>query len=94
MGELTEIQVEGITGKYSKYRKTVHEYPQIIEGQDFGQATDKLLLEINSCTNPVPYSKMDVQSYAKDFLDSLDDKETIKKYNLEAVSLNVLSIIE
>ncbi len=92
VGELTEIQVEGITGKYSKYRKTVYEYPQIIEGQDFGQTTDKLLLEINSFTNPIPYSKMYVQSYAKDFLDSLNDTETIEKYNLEAVSLNVLSI--
>lgn len=65
---LTESVVEGTTSKGSKFRKTVFEYPRIIDGNNFGQATDKLLVEINSFATPHPYQEMTIQSMIADFL--------------------------
>ena len=42
--DLNEVELPGITSKGSKFRKTVFEYPKAIEGGDFGQAKDKLLV--------------------------------------------------
>jgi len=89
---LKELVVEGITSKGSKFRKTVFEYPRNIEGKDFGQASDKLLVEINSFATPHPYSEMPIQSMIADFLAQTKRKEIITSNGLETFNVNVLGL--
>lgn len=90
--DLKEVQVDGTTSKGSKFRKTVFEYPRIIDGSNFGQAKDKLLIEINSFANPHPHSEMSVQSMIADFLLQTGKKEIIESNELEPFAINVLGL--
>lgn len=89
---LNEIETPGITSKGSKFRKTVFEYPRVIAGNDFGQAQDKLLVEINSFANPYPYSEMPIQSMVADFLLQTGRKDAIESNDLKAFNVNVLGL--
>ena len=89
---LNESVVEGITSKGSKFRKTVFEYPRIITGNNFGQASDKLLVEINSFATPHPFAEMPIQSMMAEFLLQTGRKELISSYGLESFSVNVLGL--
>lgn len=79
------------TSKGSKFRKTVHQYPQIIEG-NFGHANENLILELNSFAKPHPYLKKTITSYIYDFLNAQNDeaKELIADFQLEPFEVNVL----
>lgn len=89
---LNEIEIPGITSKSSKFRKTVFEYPRVVDGSDFGQASDKLLIEINSFANPHPHSEMPVQSMIADFLLQAGRKDAIESNHLKAFTINVLGL--
>lgn len=89
---LTELHIEGITSKGSKFRKTVFEYPRIIDANDFGQAQDKLLVEINSFATPYPYSEMSIQTMIADFLLQNNRKDAIESNQLESFTVNVLGL--
>ncbi len=89
---LNEVVMPGITSKGSKFRKTVFGYPRVVEGNDFGQASEKLLLEINSFANPHPYVKMPVQSMIAHFLMQTERKEAVESYDLKHFSINVLGL--
>lgn len=89
---LTEIIIADITSKGSKFRKTVFEYPRIILDTNFGQATDKLLVEINSFANPHPYSEMSIQSIIADFLVQTDKKNVVDDNELNVFNINVLGL--
>ena len=89
---LVEIVLDGTTSKGSKFRKTVFEYPRIIPGDDFGQANDKLLIEINSFANPHPYSEMPIQSIIADFLVQTDKKNAVDANGLNSFNINVLGL--
>lgn len=91
-GELREIKVEGITSKRSKFRKTVHDYGSIAGSVGFGQASDKLLIEVNSFTDPTPFSEFKIQCYIATFLQNREQFDLIKKYSLEPFGINVLDI--
>ena len=58
----------------------------------FGNEDNKIKLEIGSSVRPDPYSKKTLKSYIHDFLEELGEKEDIIKYELTAVTLNVLNI--
>ncbi len=87
-----EIVMPGITSKGSKFRKTVYEYPRVVEGSDFGQAKDKLLIEINSFANPHPHSEMPVQTMIADFLLQTSRKDVVESNELKAFTINVLGL--
>ena len=61
-----------ITSKGSKFRKTAHFYPRLVNSTDFGHAYDNLVLEINSFANPTPYKKMKISSMLAGFIGSVD----------------------
>ncbi len=84
--------VTELTSKGSKFRKTVFEYPRIIGNNDFGQAKDKLLVEINSFANPHPYSEMPIQSIIADFFVQTDRKSVVDDYGLNSFNINVLGL--
>ena len=79
------------TSKGSKFRKTVHQYPKIIEG-DFGHANENLILELNSFAKPNPYISKTISSYIFDFLSTQSDeaKKLIGDFQLEPFEINVL----
>ena len=89
---LNEIVTPGITSKGSKFRKTVFEYPRLVEDDDFGQAKDKLLVEINSFANPHPYSEMPIQSMIADYLVQNMRKDVVESYDLKPFNINVLGL--
>lgn len=79
-----------LTSKGSKFRKTAHTYPRKVEG-DFGQASDRLVLEINSFANPHPFQAMEVSSYIAQYFDFYD-KSLISEYQIEPFMINVLDL--
>jgi len=79
-----------ITSKGSQFRKTVHCYPKINDG-DFGHANENIILEINSFANPAPYSKKSINTYISEFLESIEPA-VIEEFELESFEINVLDI--
>ncbi len=66
-GNFEEIEIAHITSKGSEFRKTVHRYPKLHQG-DFGHANENIILEINSFAKPHPYNLMEISSYVGEFL--------------------------
>ncbi|HSW54826.1 MAG TPA: nucleotidyl transferase AbiEii/AbiGii toxin family protein [Ignavibacteriaceae bacterium] len=84
--ELTEVNLEGITSKGSKFRKSVFEYPSI----DQKYKNNRLIVEINSFTNPFPYQQRIIKSFIYDFLKETNNEKYIKEYALQPFTINVL----
>ena len=84
--ELIEVNVEGITSKGSKFRKSVFEYPSI----DNNYKNNRLIVEINSFANPFPYQQCKIKSFIFDFLNETDNLGFIEQYNLMPFKINVL----
>ena len=85
-GELTEIQMESVTSKGSKFRKSVHEYDSI----DSKNENNKLIVEINSFANPLSYKVLSVKSLLHDFLKQTGNEEITQQYNLQPFQINVV----
>jgi predicted nucleotidyltransferase component of viral defense system len=85
--DLTELQMEGVTSKGSRFRKSVFEYATTQKGN----ANNKLIVEINSFANPFPYKKLTIQSMVFDFLMQTNNEKYIEQYNLQSFEVNVLS---
>ena len=79
------------TSKGSKFRKTMHQYPKIID-EDFGHANENLILELNSFAKPHPYITKTISSYIFDFLNTQSEeaKKLITDFELEPFDINVL----
>ncbi len=90
--DLKEIVIDGITSKGSKYRKTVYEYPKETALSGYGQASDKLLIEVNSFTKPHPHEEMPIQSYIGQYLLSQNQEELLERYKLRSFDLKVLAL--
>ena len=85
--DLTEMQMEGVTSKGSRFRKSVFEYVTT----EKGNANNKLIVEINSFANPFPYQRLTIQSMVFDFLMQTSNEKYIDQYNLHPFEVNVLS---
>ncbi|TAE38340.1 MAG: nucleotidyl transferase AbiEii/AbiGii toxin family protein [Sphingobacteriales bacterium] len=85
--DLTELQMEGVTSKGSRFRKSVFEYVTT----EKSNANNKLIVEINSFANPFPYKKLTIQSMVFDFLMQTNNEKYIEQYNLQSFEVNVLS---
>jgi predicted nucleotidyltransferase component of viral defense system len=85
--DLSELKIEGITSKGSKFRKSVFEY----------SATEKLntnnwlIIEINSFANPFPFQKLVIKSMIFDFLTQTENEAFVENYDLKPFEINVLS---
>jgi len=84
--ELAEIQIDGVTSKGSRFRKSVHEYESI----DKKNKDNKLIVEINSFANPFPYHYRSIQSMVYDFLKQTGNTKIIRQYDLQSFQINVL----
>lgn len=84
-----EIPNDPKTSKKTKFRKTVYEYEKVIQDDNFAQASDKLLLEINSFTSPNPYLPKEIQSYIGQYLEQ-NNPQLVQEYELQPFIINVL----
>ncbi|MDD4828238.1 MAG: nucleotidyl transferase AbiEii/AbiGii toxin family protein, partial [Bacteroidales bacterium] len=62
--DLTEVQMDGVTSKGSRFRKSVFEYVTTTKSNK----NNKLIVEINSFANPFPFQRLTLKSFAFDFL--------------------------
>ena len=85
--DLTELQIEGVTSKGSRFRKSVFEYVSI----DRSNQNNKLIVEINSFANPFPFQQLTIKSFVFDFLVQTGYEEYIDQYNLQSFEVNVLN---
>jgi len=87
---LTELKEPEITSKGSMYRKSVFQYPSVLNSRLSGNVPKRIIIEINSFANPYPYIKQEITSFIADFLSETNRQDTIEQYNLQPFSLNVL----
>lgn len=85
--DLKELQVERVTSKGSRFRKSVFEYITT----EKGNVNNKLIVEVNSFANPFPYQRLTIQSMVFDFLMQTSNEKYIEQYNLQSFEVNVLS---
>lgn len=85
--DLTELQIEGVTSKGSRFRKSVFEYVSI----DRSNQNNKLIVEINSFANPFPFQQLTIKNFVFDFLMQTGHEEYIDQYNLQSFEVNVLN---
>ena len=85
--DLTELQMDGVTSKGSRFRKSVFEY----ESTDKSNQNNKLIVEVNSFANPFPFQRLTIQSFVFDFLMQTGNEKYIEQYNLQSFEVNVLS---
>jgi predicted nucleotidyltransferase component of viral defense system len=84
--ELNELQMDGVTSKGSRFRKSVFEYESI----DSKNKSNKLIVEINSFANPFPFIPLTIKSMVYDFLFETGNEKYITQYNLQPFKINVL----
>lgn len=85
--DLNEIQVDAVTSKGSKFRKSVFEY---VPAEKANKA-NKLIVEINAFANPYPFQPLTLQSMVFDFLQQTANEKYIDLYDLQPFLVNVLS---
>ncbi len=88
--DLTEIEVDGVTSKGSRFRKAVYGFPVMMKQKQKAAIPESIIVEINSFANPFPYSKVAIQSMIGEYLQNQNQKELVKKYDLTAFEVNVL----
>ncbi|MBK9151274.1 MAG: nucleotidyl transferase AbiEii/AbiGii toxin family protein [Saprospiraceae bacterium] len=85
--DLTEVQMDGVTSKGSRFRKSVFEYVTT----EKSNLNNKLIVEINSFANPFPYQRLTIRSLLFDFLMQTGNEKYLELYNLQSFEVNVLS---
>ncbi len=85
--DLTEVQMDGVTSKGSRFRKSVFEYISTEKGNQ----NNKLIVEVNSFANPFPFQKLKIQSFIFDFLMQTGNEKYIEQFHLQPIEVNVLS---
>lgn len=89
---LTYLEDDERESKGSKFRKTVYQYPRSIDGEEFGQASPDLLVEINAFTQPEPFEKRELKAFIAEVLAEKEQEDLIGQFGLHGFSINVLSV--
>jgi predicted nucleotidyltransferase component of viral defense system len=88
---IPEVEVEGITNKRGRIRKTAHDYEKLFEG-DFEQVRDMIIVEATHLGNFEPYTNASVQSYIAEMMQETGQSDLIKTYQLEPFAVRVLTV--
>lgn len=86
-GELSEVIVEGVTSKGSRFRKSVFEYKSINDKYN----SNTLMVEVNSFANPFPFMPRNIKSFIYDFMMQTGNEKYIEQYELQPFTINVLN---
>ncbi|MBF9255738.1 nucleotidyl transferase AbiEii/AbiGii toxin family protein [Pontibacter sp. 172403-2] len=89
--DMVEVDDPHRTSKGSRFRKTLHDYGATVQG-DYGQATDRILVEINSFASPNPHQLMPIKTYISQFMAQRNLLDLIRQYGLEPFEVNVVSL--
>jgi len=89
--DMVEVDDPHRTSKGSRFRKTLHDYGATLQG-DYGQATDNILVEINSFASPNPHQPMPIKTYISQFMAQRGLLDLIRQYELEPFEVNVVSL--
>jgi len=73
-------------------RRTFYQYSNTVDKRNLGPVKDVIQLEINSFTEPVPYSEESIDSLIAQFLKETNRVDLIDRFELHSFQLNVLSI--
>lgn len=85
--DLAELQMDGVTSKGSRFRKSVFEYVST----DKSNQNNKLIVEINSFANPFPFQRLTIKSFVFDFFMQTGNEKYVEKCDLQSFEVNVLS---
>jgi len=88
--DLIEKEVDGVTSKGSRFRKAVYKFPVVLKQKQKAAISESIIVEINSFANPFPYHKFSIQSMIGEYLQSQNQDELVKKYDLGVFEVNVL----
>jgi predicted nucleotidyltransferase component of viral defense system len=88
---IPEVEIEGITNKRGRIRKTAHDYEKLFEG-DFEQVRDMIIVEATHLGNFEPYTNATVQSYIAEMMQETGQSNLIKTYQLEPFAVRVLTV--
>jgi len=73
-----------------EYKKRIYTYSKLNQSDNYGHATDELILELNFFFSPSPIKIMKINSYIYDFLNDNGHHDEIKEFNLDPFELNLL----
>lgn len=84
---LNEKQVEEVSSKGSRFRKSVFEYPDI----NTAKVSNTIIVEINSFANSVPFQKLIIKSFIYDFFKQTNNENYVEQYSLQPFEINTLN---
>jgi predicted nucleotidyltransferase component of viral defense system len=85
--DLSELKIDGVTSKGSKFRKSVFEYESTIKENQ----ANRLIVEVNSFANPFPFNQLIIKSMIHDFFKKAGNDTFIIQNGLNPFAVNVLS---
>lgn len=90
--DLQETEKFGAAIKNSRYRKTYHLYPSVLEDDtlDSGFLGNHVIVEINTYGNPFPFIKLPVKSFIAEMMYRRGLSSLIEELDMEPFELNVL----
>lgn len=87
---LPEVELEGITHKKGKIRKTAHPYERLFN-QDLGQVRAPIILEATWLGHFEPYTTAYIQTFIGEILQKTGQNELIEQYALQPFEVKVLT---
>lgn len=85
-----EIQVEKVTSKGSRFRRTAHAYEAQALMPAVTQVAPHLVLEFNTFANPYPFELREITSFVAELLQRQERTDLLAKYELKPFSIQVL----
>ncbi|GAB3832983.1 nucleotidyl transferase AbiEii/AbiGii toxin family protein [Pontibacter rugosus] len=89
--DMVEVDDPHRASKGSRFRKTLHYYGASVQG-DYGQATDRILVEINFFASPNPHQLMPIKTYISQFMAQRNLLDLIRQHDLAPFEVNVVSL--
>lgn len=89
---LPEVEIEGVTNKKGKLRKTAHTYSRGEFAGEFSHIHNKIILEVSTLGLPDPSHKMLASSYIGDMMVSQSQLKLVERYEMQPFYVQVLGL--
>ena len=89
--KLEEVEFDGITNKKGMIRKAAYNYIKQFKGE-FGQVRDVIVVEATWLGRYEPYHRQDIHSYIFEMMQSTNQLELAKEYDLLPFEVKVLDV--
>ena len=88
---LPEKHIEGYTNKRGNFRKTVHQYDRVFDG-NLVHVGEHLVLEASLLGNSEPFTIQKISSYIQDFMIHAGTEDLLEKYDMDFFNVQALSV--